>query len=47
MLPGHKHYAKVTPEITVPVAPPIANAAGFCGSGVFALVGLTRTRAKP
>ncbi len=47
MLPGHTHDAKVTPDITGPVAPPIANAAGFCGSGVFARVGLKRRRPKP
>lgn len=47
MLLGHTYYAKVTPDITGSVAPPIANAAGFRASGVFARVGLKRSRPKP
>jgi hypothetical protein len=47
MLPGHTHCAKVTPDITGPVAPPFANAAGFRGSGAIARVGLKRRRPKP
>lgn len=47
MLPGPTSYEKVTPDITGPVAPPIANAAGFRGSGVNARVGLKRRRPKP
>lgn len=47
MLPGPTSCAKVTPDITGPVVPPIAIAAGFRGSGVIARVGLKRRRPKP
>ncbi len=47
MFPGHAYFAKGTSDITGLVAPPIAAAAGFRGSGVFARVGLKRRGPNP